>query len=325
MSSPIATRHRTHANLRTLAAERSAARLAEGLAAWGRVRRRFDEMGVHAELFGSMARRTPRAGSDIDILVTDRNGWDEVGLLLVAERAADTIPVDIVCSDAIPRETLARMRREAVRGGGVPAPVMPTTPRGIAAMFRGLGESATHIESEVKDIARQRRHVGERLAALTKGVEDSRTLTEPAVRAILARSLAFSIQSVYTGVERIMKSALDAVDGFVPSGVSWCKRLLDQAAGEGPARPALLSHETFLALDTLRTFRHFIRNAYGTELDTKRIDDLADTCVAAFGMFKADLATLEASLIAEASSEPSDKKARGATPTAGVAAKRHSP
>jgi len=54
------------------------------------------EMGVHAVLTGSVAEGRVRAHSDVDILVLDNGGLEDVPVLLAAEKAAKGFPVDVV-------------------------------------------------------------------------------------------------------------------------------------------------------------------------------------------------------------------------------------
>jgi len=88
-------------------------------------------------------------------------------------------------------------------------------------------------------------------------------------------SVAFDLHSFYQGVERIFEAFAKSIDRTVPSGDRWHKRLLVQMTEElSGIRPAVISEETWAALDSYRTFRHLARNIYTFNLDAKRIRSL---------------------------------------------------
>lgn len=92
---------------------REAKRLASGLFAWNEAKKVLAEMGVVAELFGSMARGKVHDRSDIDVLVVDRNGHKHGKIMRVIEDFADDIPVDTIFAEDLSERRLARMRAEA--------------------------------------------------------------------------------------------------------------------------------------------------------------------------------------------------------------------
>ena len=62
--------------------------------------------GVKARLIGSLTKDPSvfRDDSDIDILVEDRNGLDEVAVYLEAEKQVGDIPVDLVFLETVPED-----------------------------------------------------------------------------------------------------------------------------------------------------------------------------------------------------------------------------
>ncbi len=79
--------------------------------------------------------------------------------------------------------------------------------------------------------------------------------------------LAMQLHNYYTAMEKVLERILRVVDGAIPTGGSWHRELLDQAARPAPdLRPAIVDPDVAGELDRLRSFRHFFRNAYTVEL-----------------------------------------------------------
>jgi hypothetical protein len=88
------------------------------------------------------------------------------------------------------------------------------------------------------------------------------------LRAVLR---TFITVSIYSGLERILQTIANDVDGRLPSGRDWHARLLAQMAAPGPDRPPVLSPETLADLNDLRRFRHLARHHHPSELDEEGI------------------------------------------------------
>ncbi len=88
--------------LRNEAAARRQTAMASAARALGTLR----ALGVRARLIGSLADEPSkfRNDSDIDILVEDRNGIDEIVLFLETEKQIDDIPFDLVFLESVPEE-----------------------------------------------------------------------------------------------------------------------------------------------------------------------------------------------------------------------------
>jgi hypothetical protein len=74
------------------------------------------------------------------------------------------------------------------------------------------------------------------------------------------------IESVYTGIEGILKDLLIETDGqvFAPPE-SWHAHLLAQAAAGTDERASIISEPVYTKLDEIRRFRHVERNVYRQE------------------------------------------------------------
>jgi predicted nucleotidyltransferase len=92
---------------------RRSIRLKDGLSAWESIAKKMKEFGIKVELFGSIARGTPHALSDCDIIVIDKNGHRRGDVLLLAERAAGDFPLDVVFAEDLGAHVLERMREES--------------------------------------------------------------------------------------------------------------------------------------------------------------------------------------------------------------------
>lgn len=89
-------------------------------------------------------------------------------------------------------------------------------------------------------------------------------------------SVALSLQSFYTGVERLFIAVAKAVDENVPTGDNWHQQLLNQMAISLPGiRQPVISARTQAALDEFRRFRHVVRSHYAYQLDPDRVKNLA--------------------------------------------------
>jgi hypothetical protein len=113
-------------------------------------------------------------------------------------------------------------------------------------------------------------------AAMTRRASDLREAgrrleldpTDPAAMALQA----WAIHGWYTALESILERIARQIDGDLPTGDRWHRALLAQAAVAVPGlRPAILSGAVRAELEELRATRHFLRHAYGAELDGARL------------------------------------------------------
>src|SRR3569832_1520165 len=83
---------------------------------------------------------------------------------------------------------------------------------------------------------------------------------------------ALRTQQFYTGLEDLLKQIAKSFENHIDSMSSFHKELLQRMNTQVPQiRPAVLSHDSFIFLDKLRAFRHFIRHAYDCELNEEEL------------------------------------------------------
>lgn len=103
-------------------------------------------------------------------------------------------------------------------------------------------------------------------------------------------SVALRLHNFYTGCENIFKFIAVELNGFTPDTLSWPKRLLDQMALPiEKIRPAVISDSTRNTLMENLAFRHVVRNIYGYELDSGRIQRLLQTTLRTFPVLKGEI------------------------------------
>lgn len=103
-------------------------------------------------------------------------------------------------------------------------------------------------------------------------------------------SVALSLQGAYNGLEVIFDLIAREVDEARPRGNNWHQVLLVQMAAEVEGkRPAVISSESYAALDDFRGFRHLVRHIYPFELKDNRIAQVMDMVAPVFGQVRAEL------------------------------------
>ena len=94
---------------------------------------------------------------------------------------------------------------------------------------------------------------------------------DPSRRDLFYENLALKLHNFYTGCEKILQLVAVEINGGLPSGADWHKRLLDRMSERREGRPAVLTRETATRLREFLGFRHIVRNLYGFELDPDRV------------------------------------------------------
>lgn len=90
-------------------------------------------------------------------------------------------------------------------------------------------------------------------------------------------SVAFSLQSFYTGLEHLFQAVAQEFEGDLPQGGNWHRVLLERMADEIEGyRPPVLSKEIAERLIEYMQFRHVARHIYGFLLDAMRLSDLVE-------------------------------------------------
>lgn len=101
---------------------------------------------------------------------------------------------------------------------------------------------------------------------------------------VATNSRASAIESIYTGIEGILKELLACVGEPVYSRAGddqhrWHAQLLAQVAHSTDTRPAIISEPLRRELDELRRFRHLDRNIYGHQLQPDRVGELVSVAL----------------------------------------------
>lgn len=100
---------------------------------------------------------------------------------------------------------------------------------------------------------------------------------------------AMKTQQFYTAIEDLLKQTAKSFENHIDKLDMFHKELLVRMNTEIPnIRPALLSTKSFLALDKIRAFRHFIRHAYDCELDPQQLAIIQKNLRQEFSFFEED-------------------------------------
>lgn len=83
---------------------------------------------------------------------------------------------------------------------------------------------------------------------------------------------SLKLHNFYTGCERIFQLVASELNGGLPSGFDWPKRLLQRMTVEDANRPPVLQFSTARQLQEFLGFRHVVRNLYGFELQQERVE-----------------------------------------------------
>jgi hypothetical protein len=85
-------------------------------------------------------------------------------------------------------------------------------------------------------------------------------------------SVGYQLHNLYCAFEDLFKIVANSFENHIQDKSRYHQELLKRMtiSIEG-VRPGLLSHESFLLLDNLRSFRHFFRHAYSYESDERKL------------------------------------------------------
>ena len=128
-----------------------------------------------------------------------------------------------------------------------------------------LREMAADIESELQRLGRLEQEIAEVKAETLRPSPYGKLFTE---------NLDFKLHNFYTGCERIFQIIASELNGSLPHGYDWHKRLLHRLGAERQGRPAVITEATVLLLEEFRGFRHVVRNLYGFEISQERLEKL---------------------------------------------------
>ncbi|MBM3197649.1 MAG: hypothetical protein FJZ58_00140 [Chlamydiae bacterium] len=97
-------------------------------------------------------------------------------------------------------------------------------------------------------------------------------------------------QQLYTAIEDLLKQIARNFENHIEEISLFHKELLLRLHMDIPSiRPRVLSEKSFLFLDKLRIFRHFIRHAYDCELQEKELRDIQEKLKDSFSLLEEDL------------------------------------
>lgn len=109
----------------------------------------------------------------------------------------------------------------------------------------------------------------------------------PKKKKVYEESLALKVHNFYTGCERIFQKIADDINGGVPTSRDWHKRLLRSMSLEiENIRPPVISKTTARSLENYLAFRHLVRNIYGFEIDSERLQALIEKIYGVHGKFR---------------------------------------
>lgn len=144
-----------------------------------------------------------------------------------------------------------------------------------------LPELISEIKDELESLERVAADIGKVRSEMER---------HPAMKEVYEESLALKLHNFYTGCERIFHTIADDMNGGAPSSFEWHKRLLKgmSRAIEG-IRPPVISKAAEKELEEFLAFRHVIRNIYGFEIDSERLNGLLEKVERVFERFKKDI------------------------------------
>jgi hypothetical protein len=126
----------------------------------------------------------------------------------------------------------------------------------------------------VSELDRERRAISRVVAEAAEAV--ALAGTRP-LSSLEARGAADLLHDFYTGVEKSLELIAVSMDGGLPEGPHWHRRLLRCMSEAVPGvRPPVLGEATAADLDAYLRFRHVFRSLYGFELSWERLAPLLD-------------------------------------------------
>ncbi len=102
-------------------------------------------------------------------------------------------------------------------------------------------------------------------------------------------TISAGIRNVYNGMEDIIKTVARRVDAYIPDGDQWHQDLLDQMVAISSIRPALLSHDVYQNLTSLKSFRHVVNHNYGSAMKHDKVMENLSLLIETYGPFVTDV------------------------------------
>lgn len=106
----------------------------------------------------------------------------------------------------------------------------------------------------------------------------------------MLRVKASYLADFYMGVERVFQIIATEIDGGIPQGEEWHKRLLLNMTIEiAGVRPPVISTVLYDRLRLFLGFRHVVRQAYGFQLDESKLEELVSSFEDTVRMFSGEV------------------------------------
>jgi hypothetical protein len=87
-------------------------------------------------------------------------------------------------------------------------------------------------------------------------------------------AVALLLHSFYNGIENVLVLIFKNYNEKLPNGIKWHIELLDRAFVSNGNRKAIFQNEVQESMEEYLKFRHFIRHAYGFQLEWSRMENL---------------------------------------------------
>lgn len=146
------------------------------------------------------------------------------------------------------------------------------------------------MEALIADITSDLELIKKEVESIKRKLQRLQTEKDPENIDSHIKAVAGSLHSIYTGYETIIERIVRAIDGETPLGKDYHLKLLRRALTEIPdVRPGIITKETFILLDELRTYRHKFRHIYLYLISPDRIIELAEKGIKSFEQFSKDI------------------------------------
>ena len=102
-------------------------------------------------------------------------------------------------------------------------------------------------------------------------------------------SIGYQLHNLYCAFEDLFKIVAESFENHIQDKAKYHTELLKRMtiSIEG-VRPPLLSQESYILLDSLRSFRHFFRHAYSYEIDARKVQIVLEDVDKLREIFKRD-------------------------------------
>ena len=103
-------------------------------------------------------------------------------------------------------------------------------------------------------------------------------------------SISYQLHNLYSAFEDLFKITAKTFENHINDISRYHTELLKRMTMyiEG-VRPSLISKESYMLLDSLRSFRHFFRHAYGYGLDERKVDIVLEDAAKLKKIYKKDI------------------------------------